>query len=1042
MAEHADGSIIVDTEIDSSGFKSGSAEMKSAVKSLTKQVSGLGPSLQKAMSGNTKAMDTFEAKAAALEAKIAELEGNMARLGTARLPTADYKYFTIELDKAKAKLEQLEAREAKMGATGVKQKSQAYKALQYDIQLTKEKILDLEATMAGMLQNGTAYQMGSATPEYQQMEMALAAAKQQLAEMDAAVSSVKANAAALPTIGQRIAAAFAKVGSIVKTGVVSGIKLAAKGAKALLSYTIKAVAGMAKLGRSSKRTGSSFGMMIKSMLFFTAFSAVLKSLKEGIDALAKSSKSFNNTMSELKTSTAKLRNSLITAFAPILSVVVPILSILINRLADAINLIGQFFAALTGATSYTKAITQQQDYAESLDKTASAAKEAKRQLAGFDELDVLSNTSGGGGASEDLGVTFDEVPIEVRVADFVARIKEAFANGEYAEIGKIVADGLNGIVQKVYDVLTSVDWEGIGIAFGDGLNGFVNGVDWDLVGKTIGAYFGAQLDVINGAITTFDWAAAGNALGTAAMAMCSSIDWSKAGSTLSTGVIGVLNFISAGIKAINWQQIGNDVASFIGGIDWSGMVTALFDGIGAALGGLASFLWGLVEGAWDEMVQWWYDTAYEDGEFIPEGLLTGIVDALANIGQWIVDNIFTPFINGFKEAFEINSPSKVMEEQGGFIVSGLLLGITSAWDGVTRFFTTGLNNINNTVRTGWTTIKSNTVSIWNQAKDGLSTTWENIKTKASNACSNVKTTVSDAWENVKKNVTDKLNTAKNNLSTHWDNIKKKCSETSDTIKSTLSTKWQSIADTLSTKASNIKKTISDKFTEIKNSASTWGQHICENLANGMEKYKSKVTTAAKGLAQKIKDFLGFSEPDEGPLSNFHTYMPDMVDLMVKGMNENAGRAGAAAAGIAQAISDEVQNGDYATAEVIPTAYLNSNMVNFSDKIVDSFTELMSRLQSIANGVAFTVPDVALGVAPYGVAAAANAAGRDDNGSGTDDDISSVVIQSVNNATVAIVKAIQDYSQTNVNIDADSLTDSIINEINRRTRMLGKSPLLT
>ena len=136
---HADGSIIVDTEIDSSGFKSGSTQLKSAINSLVRQVNGLGPAFQKAIAGNTKAMGTFEAKASALKAKIAELETQMTKLGTKRLPTADYKYFTLELEKAKNQLAQLEAREAKMKATRVNQKSNAYKNLQYDITLTKEK---------------------------------------------------------------------------------------------------------------------------------------------------------------------------------------------------------------------------------------------------------------------------------------------------------------------------------------------------------------------------------------------------------------------------------------------------------------------------------------------------------------------------------------------------------------------------------------------------------------------------------------------------------------------------------------------------------------------------------------------------------------------------------------------------------------------------------------------------------------------------------------------------------------------------------------
>ena len=1091
MAAHADDSIIVDVDIDTSGFKAGSAELKSAISSLVKQVHGLGPTFQKAMSGNTKAMGTFEAKASALKTKIADLEAKMARLGSKRLPTEDYKYFGAELTKAKNQLAQLEAREAKMNATGVKAKSNAYKNLQYDITLTKEKILDLEATMAGMRQNGTAFQLGSATPQYQQMASALAAAKQQMAEMDAATSAVRANASTLPPIGHRIAAAFARAGTIIKSAVVSGLGIAARAAKNLLMHTLKAVTGMSKLGKSSRRTGSSFGGMLKSMLFFSAFSAVLKSLKEGIDAMAKSSSSFNDTMSELKTSTASLRNSLITAFAPVLNVVVPILSMLISKLAAAINLVGQFFAALTGASSYTKAITQQQDYAASLDKTAGAAKEAKRQLAGFDEMNVLSDSSGGGGgggADGGAGATFEEVPIDSGIAGFADRIKEAFANGEFYEIGTIIGEGINTIVSKVYNLLTGINWEGIGVAFAEGLNGIVHSVDWDMIGKTIGAYFMARLNLIYGAITTFDWKAAGAALGTAIMGLWNSIDWAKAGRTLSSAVIGLFNLISETVKTIDWQKVGNGIADYIAGIDWSGVASALFDGIGAALGGLAAFLWGLIEDAWTYLTGMGQEYAEEYGVDVAGGFLLGIIDGLCNIGKWIVENIFDPFINGFKDAFGINSPSTVMAEQGGFIVSGLLQGVTNAWSTITNFFSTALDTLGETLSDAWTSIKegastawskvSTTVSNawtglktgvsngatkvketvsgawskvkewtsekWSSAKSAVSSTWESIKSSTASAGTKVKESVSSAWSKVKENVSSKLSSAKSAAATAWNSIKSTATSQNNGISATLSTTWGKIQSTMVSKMSSIKSSMSTTFTSLKNSASTWGTHICQNIASGISNSLWRVANAAKNIASNIKSFLGFSEPEAGPLSNFHTYMPDMVDLMVEGMDSNAGRAGKAAAGIAQAVSEEIQNGDYAVGAITPAAGIDSTLAGFSDKIADGFAKLMDRLQAIADGVTFTAPEVANGATPYRVAAAASGSKdqRDKDTSTDNDDISSVVIQSVNNATVAIVKAIQEYSQTNVNIDSDSLTDSIINEINRRTRMNGKSPLLT
>ena len=51
MAEHADGSIIIDTEINSKGFKAGSDELLAAIKSLTSELKTLGSAFKNMFSG-------------------------------------------------------------------------------------------------------------------------------------------------------------------------------------------------------------------------------------------------------------------------------------------------------------------------------------------------------------------------------------------------------------------------------------------------------------------------------------------------------------------------------------------------------------------------------------------------------------------------------------------------------------------------------------------------------------------------------------------------------------------------------------------------------------------------------------------------------------------------------------------------------------------------------------------------------------------------------------------------------------------------------
>lgn len=75
----------------------------------------------------------------------------------------------------------------------------------------------------------------------------------------------------------------------------------------------------------------------------------------------------------------------------------------------------------------------------------------------------------------------------------------------------------------------------------------------------------------------------------------------------------------------------------------------------------------------------------EIGGFIVEGMLNGILDSLKSIGLWIKEHIFDPFINGFRNAFGIHSPSTVMAEMGGYIIEGLLNGLKNMWGSITSW---------------------------------------------------------------------------------------------------------------------------------------------------------------------------------------------------------------------------------------------------------------------------------------------------------------------------------------------------------------------
>lgn len=81
----------------------------------------------------------------------------------------------------------------------------------------------------------------------------------------------------------------------------------------------------------------------------------------------------------------------------------------------------------------------------------------------------------------------------------------------------------------------------------------------------------------------------------------------------------------------------------------------------------------------------------------------------------------------------------------------------------------------------------------------------------------------------------------------------------------------------------IKNTIKDKISEAKQ----WGKDLISNFVQGIKDMIGKVKDVLVEVGQTVVDFLGFSEPKKGPLSNFHTYSPDMIDLWNKGIEDNA-----------------------------------------------------------------------------------------------------------------------------------------------------------
>lgn len=84
----------------------------------------------------------------------------------------------------------------------------------------------------------------------------------------------------------------------------------------------------------------------------------------------------------------------------------------------------------------------------------------------------------------------------------------------------------------------------------------------------------------------------------------------------------------------------------------------------------------------------------------------------------------------------------------------------------------------------------------------------------------------------------------------------------------------------------IKQNINQSISSLISSAVSWGRDLIQNFINGITQRFQSLRNTLSSLAGTVRSFIGFSEPEEGPLSNFHTYAPDMMKLFAEGIRDN------------------------------------------------------------------------------------------------------------------------------------------------------------
>lgn len=524
-------------------------------------------------------------------------------------------------------------------------------------------------------------------------------------------------------------------------------------------------------------------------------------------------------------------------------------------------------------------------------------------------------------------------------------------------IGSTFAEGINTLIKTINLILTSIHWGTIGKKLAIGLNALFRDINWEELGLVFANGFNSIFDFLYNLLSEFDWKQAASSLTTALNTFIQKTDWKKVGKTFSELLKGALQFLFQALATFDWVGLGKMFLDLLLGIDWAGLLSVWYSGLaqlfGAGLGNLATLVSRLIGSAIANIGLIAKKAMSGEGGNIIAGLYNGLLEAVAGIGQWLYDNLFVPFIEGFEGAFKIGSPSKVMSDEGGFIIAGLYDGISEKWKSIKAFFSGGIKGIVSTFKeTDW---KSSGSTIIEKVKGGASGAWSTIssffsrkttdtkeqftrynwKPAGTTIVSGVRSGAQSVWAS---KISEYFNSAiqgiKNKfLNSNWSPSGQKIITG---IKSGITSKYSEVTS----KMNDLVSAIKNKFNNT--NWKTIGENICSGIKDGISKGWSWVTNKAKELAEgaykAAKDKLDINSPSK-------LFRDKIGSSISEGMAVGIEEESDSVISAVRNLTNSITNTDVPKLE-IPSIALGKVIPPETSKNIDTLNETMKTLMDV------------------------------------------------------------------------------------------------
>ncbi len=328
---------------------------------------------------------------------------------------------------------------------------------------------------------------------------------------------------------------------------------------------------------------------------------------------------------------------------------------------------------------------------------------------------------------------------------------------------------------------------------------------------------------------------------------------------------------------------------------------------------ICSFFTETIPAAWESLVgifnqipAWW------------SGLWQSVGDFFGNVWTGMMEN---PVLSGIVDMIRSLWENLSSTLQG--IWQGIQMAASGAWELIKNVILGPVLLLIDLVTGNFTKLKEDALGIWTNIQQAASSIWSGIQQVVGSLAQGLVNHVVILFTGLKNTLGNVWSMVKNMASSAWNGLKNLVVSIAGNLKQAAISAFQNMVSGIRSALSSLGSVVSGGFqsaisfiTSLPGKALQWGMDFINGIADGIRSAIGNVVSAVSDVAEKIRSFLHFSVPDEGPLTDYENWMPDFLGGLAKGIENSRGLVKKAVRDVASdmVISPKVGAAEFASME--------------------------------------------------------------------------------------------------------------------------------